>query len=126
LQVKRLNGALNRAPINFYDRIWNILQRTKGGIIIARHHLPQEPTLSIMTQNELTFSYHMEGKYLISWLDLTTYLAMMSDVPTSEHRQLIVELLTIVATLMERNPEIMFAESLNCDKVSCYCLDVYF
>ncbi|KAI6175597.1 Phosphorylase b kinase regulatory subunit [Aphelenchoides bicaudatus] len=103
LQVKRLNGALNRAPINFYDRIWNILQRTKGGIIIAGHHLPQEPTLSIMTQNELTFSYHME--------------AMMSDVPTPEHRQLIVELLTIVSTLMERNPEILFADSLNCDKL---------
>lgn len=98
-----MNGALNRAPINFYDRIWNILQRAKGGIIIAGHHLPQEPTLSIMTQNELTFSYNME--------------AMMSDVPTPEHRQLIVELLTIVSTLMERNPEIMFADSLNCDKV---------
>jgi hypothetical protein len=26
IQVKRLNGALNRAPINLYDRVWNILQ----------------------------------------------------------------------------------------------------
>lgn len=104
LQVKRLNGALNRAPINFYDRVWNILQRSKGGITIAGHHLPQLPTLHTMTKNELTFSYHME--------------AMMSDVPTPEHRQLLVELLTIVATLMERNPEVIFADSLDCDKVN--------
>jgi hypothetical protein len=61
LQVKRLNGALNRAPINFYDRVWNILQRAKGGIIISGHHLPQFPTLQVMTKNELTFSYQMEA-----------------------------------------------------------------
>lgn len=103
LQIKRLNGALNRAPINFYDRIWNILQRAKGGIIIAGHHLPQNPTLRVLTQNELTFSYQMES--------------MLSDVPTPEHRQLLVELLTIVSTLMERNPEIIFVDALNCDKV---------
>lgn len=42
---------------------------------------------------------------------------MMSDVPTPEHRQLLVELLTIIATLIERNPEISFVDSLDCDKV---------
>lgn len=56
-----------------------------------------------MTQHELTFAYQME--------------AMMSDVPTPEHRQLIVELLCIVATMMERNPEILLNDSLNCDNL---------
>lgn len=117
LQVKRLNGALNRAPVNFYDRIWNILQRAKGGIIVAGHHLPQDPTIKTLTQNELTFSYQVES--------------MMSDVPSPEHRQLLVELfsmfwrwypkscacLAIVATIMERNPEVIFVDALDCDKV---------
>lgn len=57
-----------------------------------------------MTQHELTFAYHME--------------AMMGDIPTPEQRQLVVELLCIVATLMERNPEIYVSDPLNCDQVS--------
>jgi len=80
-----------------------VLEQVNGGIVIAGHLLPQNPTLRVMTQHELTFAHHME--------------AMMSDVPTSEHRQLLVELLCIVATLMERNPEIYFSDSLDCDKL---------
>ncbi|KAI6223548.1 Phosphorylase b kinase regulatory subunit [Aphelenchoides fujianensis] len=103
LQVKRLNGAVNRVPINLYDRVWSVLEQVKGGIIIAGLHLPQHPTLRIMTQHELTFAYQMES--------------MMSNVPTPEHRQLLVELLCVVSTLMERNPEIAFADTLDCDKL---------
>lgn len=39
--MRKLNGALNRVPINLYDRVWKILERVKGGIIIAGHLLPQ-------------------------------------------------------------------------------------
>lgn len=41
LQTRKLNGALNRVPINFYDRVWKILERVEKGIIIAGHILPQ-------------------------------------------------------------------------------------
>lgn len=41
VQTRRLNGALNRVPMNLYQRIWKILERTAGGIVIAGHHLPQ-------------------------------------------------------------------------------------
>ncbi|CAD5226819.1 unnamed protein product [Bursaphelenchus xylophilus] len=99
--VRHLNGAVNRVPTNLYDRIFKMLERVRGGITIAGHLLPQNPTLQIMTQHELTFAYHME--------------AMMSDIPTPEQRQLVVELLSIVATMMERNPEVNFPDSLNCD-----------
>jgi phosphorylase kinase alpha/beta subunit len=64
-----------------------------------------------MTQHELTFSYQMES--------------LMSDVPSPEHRQLLVELLCIVATLMERNPELSFADSLNCDKLVDRAFELY-
>ncbi|PIO70070.1 hypothetical protein TELCIR_08090, partial [Teladorsagia circumcincta] len=41
LQTRRLNGALNRMPVNFYDRVWTILSRSKDGIVIASQFLPQ-------------------------------------------------------------------------------------
>lgn len=75
--MRKLNGALNRVPINFYERVWKILERVKGGIVIAGHLLPQDPTLKIMTQQELNFSYKIE--------------AMMGDIGRSEYRQLLVE-----------------------------------
>lgn len=39
--MRKLNGALNRVPINLYERVWKILERVKGGIVIAGHLLPQ-------------------------------------------------------------------------------------
>ncbi|KAK6050538.1 hypothetical protein COOONC_10338 [Cooperia oncophora] len=41
LQTRRLNGALNRMPVNFYDRVWTILSRSREGIVIASQFLPQ-------------------------------------------------------------------------------------
>lgn len=102
-QVKRLNGALNRVPMNLYDRVWNVLERVRGGILIAGQHLPQDPTLKVMTQFELNFSYRIES--------------MMSKIGHPEYRQLLVELLCILATLMERNPEIYFDEAIDCDQL---------
>ncbi|KAL3119137.1 hypothetical protein niasHT_003920 [Heterodera trifolii] len=101
LQMKKLNGALNRVPTNLYDRVWKILERVEQGIVISGHVLPQYPTLHVMTQHELNFSYKIES--------------MMSDIANPENRQLIVELFCIVATIMERNPEIYFAGALDCD-----------
>jgi phosphorylase kinase alpha/beta subunit len=56
-----------------------------------------------MTQQELNFSHKIE--------------AMMGDIEHPEYRQLLVELLCIVATIMERNPEIFFVDAFNCDSV---------
>uniref|UniRef100_A0A914ELE6 Phosphorylase b kinase regulatory subunit n=1 Tax=Acrobeloides nanus TaxID=290746 RepID=A0A914ELE6_9BILA len=103
VQTRRLNGALNRVPMNLYQRIWKILERTAGGIVIAGHHLPQCPTLKVMTQQELNFSYKIE--------------AMMGDITQPEYRQILVEMLCILATIMERNPEISFSDTLNCDQL---------
>ncbi|CAB3406621.1 unnamed protein product [Caenorhabditis bovis] len=89
-------------PVNFYDRVWTILERSKHGITIADTLLPQEPTLSDMTRYELTFSHKIE--------------AMLSRISHPEYRQLLVELLSIIATILERNPEISFNGSkIDCD-----------
>ncbi|VDK55544.1 unnamed protein product [Anisakis simplex] len=109
LQSRRLNGSLNRVPTNLYDSVWMILERTAGGLIIAGHYLPQQPTLSDMTQFELTFAYKIES--------------MMSVITHPEYRQVLVELLCIVAVILERNHELMFAGKLDCDRLvkSAFC-----
>jgi len=63
----------------------------------------QEPTLKVMTQQELDFSYKIES--------------MMRNIAHPEYRMILVELLCIIATIMERNPEIYFVEVLDCDLV---------
>ncbi|VDM13790.1 unnamed protein product [Wuchereria bancrofti] len=103
LQSRRLNGSLNRVPPNFYDNVWKILERTQGGIVIAGQHLPQQPTLSDMTPFELTFSYKIES--------------MMSAIEHPEYRQILVELLCIVAVILERNSELIFSDKLDLDQV---------
>ncbi|KAL6739447.1 hypothetical protein Aduo_012901 [Ancylostoma duodenale] len=102
LQTRRLNGALNRMPVNFFDRVWTILGRSRDGIVIASQFLPQQPTLSDMTEFELTFSYKIEE--------------MLSRIAHPEYRQLLVELLSVVATILERNPEVTFTSGpFDCD-----------
>lgn len=41
LNRRQINGCLNRTPAGFYDRVWQILERTPDGIIVAGKHLPQ-------------------------------------------------------------------------------------
>ncbi|VDM99024.1 unnamed protein product [Thelazia callipaeda] len=103
LQSRRLNGSLNRVPINFYDSVWKILERTQGGIVIAGRNLPQQPTLSDMTQFELTFAYKIES--------------MLSVIGHPEYRHVLVELLCIIAIILERNCELIFSDKLDLDQL---------
>uniref|UniRef100_A0A8C0WMJ3 Phosphorylase b kinase regulatory subunit n=1 Tax=Castor canadensis TaxID=51338 RepID=A0A8C0WMJ3_CASCN len=41
LNRRQIDGSLNRTPPGFYDRVWQILERTPNGIIVAGKHLPQ-------------------------------------------------------------------------------------
>lgn len=43
LNRRQINGCLNRTPAGFYDRVWQILERTPNGIVVAGKHLPQVP-----------------------------------------------------------------------------------
>jgi len=76
--------------------------------------LPQQPTLSNMTRSELTFALLVES--------------MLHHILEPEYRQIIVELLNIVATILLRNPELSFKRPLDLDKlvedaVLMYCKD---
>uniref|UniRef100_A0AAR5P2Q4 Phosphorylase b kinase regulatory subunit n=1 Tax=Dendroctonus ponderosae TaxID=77166 RepID=A0AAR5P2Q4_DENPD len=99
LQKRQLEGCLCRVPYTFYNEVWNVMLRTPKGLIVEGNVIPQEPTMSNMTKNELTFSLLVEQ--------------MLNHINVPEYRQLVVELLTIVATILGRNPELTFNQPLD-------------
>lgn len=100
---RQLDGALNRVPKDFYDKVWFLLEKTPGGIKVAGYHLPQQPTLSDMTRYEWNFSLLVEQ--------------MLSKIVEPAYRQMIVEEFMIVATILQRNSELCFQEIVNLDKI---------
>ncbi|XP_067294132.1 phosphorylase b kinase regulatory subunit beta isoform X1 [Pseudorasbora parva] len=103
LNRRQINGSLNRTPLGFYDRIWQILERTSNGIMVGGKHLPQQPTLSDMTMYEMNFSLLVEDT--------------LKNIVLAEYRQIIVELLMVVSILLERNPELEFQERVDLDQL---------
>uniref|UniRef100_W5MDH2 Phosphorylase b kinase regulatory subunit n=1 Tax=Lepisosteus oculatus TaxID=7918 RepID=W5MDH2_LEPOC len=103
LNRRQIDGCLNRTPLGFYDRVWQILERTPNGIMVAGVHLPQQPTLSDMTMYEMNFSLLVED--------------MLKNIVQPEYRQIIVELLMVVSIVLERNPELEFQDKVDLDKL---------
>ncbi|MEE6500617.1 hypothetical protein FKM82_003853 [Ascaphus truei] len=103
LHRRQIDGSLNRTPAGFYDRVWQILERTSNGIIVAGKFLPQQPTLSDMTMYEMNFSLLVED--------------MLQNIDQPEYRQIIVELLMVVSIILERNPELEFQDKVDLDKL---------
>ncbi|XP_029464331.1 phosphorylase b kinase regulatory subunit beta isoform X2 [Rhinatrema bivittatum] len=103
LNKRQIDGSLNRTSTGFYDRVWQILERTPNGIIVAGKFLPQQPTLSDMTMYEMNFSLLVED--------------MLQNIAQPEYRQIIVELLMVVSIILERNPELEFHEKVDLDKL---------
>ncbi|KAL4234418.1 hypothetical protein ACF0H5_006065 [Mactra antiquata] len=102
LQRRQLDGALSRVPKDFFERVWEILERTPNGIKVAGYLLPQQPTLSDMTMQELNFSLLVEQ--------------MLSKLPDPAYRQLMVEAFMVVSTILRRNPELVFHQAVNMDR----------
>ncbi|MBN3304867.1 KPBB kinase, partial [Amia calva] len=103
LNRRQIDGSLNRTPLGFYDRVWQILERTPNGIMVAGTHLPQQPTLSDMTMYEMNFSLLVED--------------MLKNIVQPEYRQIIVELLMVLSIVLERNPELEFQDKVDLDKL---------
>lgn len=103
LEERQIDGALNRVPKDFYDRVWAILEKTPGGIKVAGYLLPQQPTLSDMTMYEMNFSLLVEQ--------------MLSKIADPAYRQIIVETVMVVSTILDRNPELEFQAAVDMDKL---------
>ncbi|XP_026313777.1 probable phosphorylase b kinase regulatory subunit alpha isoform X5 [Hyposmocoma kahamanoa] len=85
LRRRRLDGALNRVPRDFYPRVWAVLEKCQGLIIqgkILQPNLTQE-----MTSGELKFALAVE--------------TVLNSIPQPEYRQLVVEALMVLTLVVE-------------------------
>ncbi|XP_068628215.1 probable phosphorylase b kinase regulatory subunit alpha [Battus philenor] len=85
LRRRRLDGALNRVPRDFYPRVWGVLERCQGLVIqgkVLQPNLTQE-----MTPGELKFALAVE--------------TVLNSIPQPEYRQLVVEALMVLTLVVE-------------------------
>ncbi|XP_063530574.1 probable phosphorylase b kinase regulatory subunit alpha isoform X2 [Cydia strobilella] len=85
LRRRRLDGALNRVPRDFYPRVWGVLEQCQGLIIqgkVLQPNLTQE-----MTSGELKFALAVE--------------TVLNSIPQPEYRQLVVEALMVLTLVVE-------------------------
>lgn len=107
IRRRRLDGALNRVPCDFYPRVWTVLERVMlklvyyffktmmicfffqcKGIAIEGRVLAQGLTQE-MTPNELKFALEVE--------------TALNTIPQPEYRQLVVEALMVLTLVTEHN-----------------------
>jgi phosphorylase kinase alpha/beta subunit len=110
-QKRQLDGALNRVPMNFYEQAWFILNKSPNGIKIFDYLLPQQPTLSDMTDYELNFSIKVEE--------------MLSEIDEPVFRQICIEMFVIIYTILCRNPELKFTQVIEVDKLVEQAIGLY-
>ncbi|NXN10646.1 KPB2 kinase, partial [Indicator maculatus] len=85
LRRRRLDGAINRVPVGFYEKVWKILQKCHG-LSIDGYVLPSSTTRE-MTPCEIKFAVHVES--------------VLNHVPQPEYRQLLVEALLVLTFLSD-------------------------
>ncbi|XP_063970677.1 phosphorylase b kinase regulatory subunit alpha, liver isoform-like [Lytechinus pictus] len=85
LRRRRLDGALNRAPPDFYFKVWKILEKCQG-LRIVSHFLSQHLTRE-MTPHEFKFALRVEE--------------VLNRIPEQEYRQLMVECLMVISLVVE-------------------------
>ncbi|MXQ99830.1 hypothetical protein E5288_WYG010336 [Bos mutus] len=85
LRRRRLDGAINRVPVRFYQKVWKILQKCHG-LSIDGYVLPSSTTQE-MTQQEIKFAVHVES--------------VLNRVPQPEYRQLLVEAIMVLTLLSD-------------------------
>uniref|UniRef100_A0AAR2LLP6 Phosphorylase b kinase regulatory subunit n=1 Tax=Pygocentrus nattereri TaxID=42514 RepID=A0AAR2LLP6_PYGNA len=85
LRRRRLDGALNKVPVGFYQKVWKLLQKCHG-LSIEGCVLPSSTTKE-MTPGEIKFAVHVE--------------TVLNRVPQPEYRQLLVEAILVLTMLAE-------------------------
>uniref|UniRef100_A0A674IAA2 Phosphorylase b kinase regulatory subunit n=1 Tax=Terrapene triunguis TaxID=2587831 RepID=A0A674IAA2_9SAUR len=92
LRRRRLDGAINRVPVGFYQKVWKILQKVNillricHGLSIDGYVLPSSTTRE-MTPCEIKFAVHVES--------------VLNHVPQPEYRQLLVEAILVLTLLSD-------------------------
>ena len=126
MQRRRLNGAISRVPTRLHDLMWAVMQRCTGGIRIAGMHLPQQPTLTDMTEYELTFVLAIER--LLDRIVLPEYRQIMLEVCClliSTETLPFIQLLLTLSTLFARNDELKFQGTLDMDAMIVRAFELF-
>ena len=98
----------------FLIKVWDILNRLKGGLRISGSHLESYYALTQMTKYELNFALFVEQ-----------YLGKINK---PEYRHIVVELLVLLDTILERNPEITSSsedDAFDIDEIINQTVDKY-
>ncbi|XP_077336879.1 phosphorylase b kinase regulatory subunit alpha, liver isoform isoform X1 [Lithobates pipiens] len=85
LRRRRLDGAINRVPMGFYQKVWSLLQKCHG-LSIDGYVLPSSSTRE-MTACEIKFAVHVES--------------VLNHVPQPEYRQLLVEAIHVLTLVSD-------------------------
>jgi phosphorylase kinase alpha/beta subunit len=104
-QQRQCDGALNRVPQGFYPKVWQVMQHCKGLVIgdklDRRNRLDSEVLLAEMTPGEKNFALCVEH--------------LLNNIQAPEYRQVNIEALVELATIVERNPELQIEEYIVLD-----------
>ncbi|MBD2101312.1 glycoside hydrolase family 15 protein [Leptolyngbya sp. FACHB-261] len=105
LRKRQLQGTVNRVPQNFYPRVWQLFKHCKGLIIgdklERRNRLDSEPILAEMTPDEQNFALRVEH--------------LLNKIQAPEYRQLNIETLMQLATMVEANRNLQIEEYIVLD-----------
>ncbi|XP_078369919.1 phosphorylase b kinase regulatory subunit alpha, liver isoform-like isoform X2 [Oculina patagonica] len=96
-----LDGALNRAPEDFYPKFWKVLEKCRG-LKIYNSELPNAKVQE-MTPGELKFALCVE--------------AALNRIPEPEYRQLVVEMLMVLSLVVEYHPEQSLGDWIDVDEL---------
>lgn len=102
-----LPSWLQELASGYYYRSAVHQQPPPTSLLLLSSFLPlpfQDPLIYDLQPQEMGFALRVEE--------------LLSDASQPEYRQLIVELLTVVAALVERNPEVTFVETIRLEEVS--------
>eukprot|EP00118_Oscarella_pearsei_P010638 m.66389 g.66389 ORF g.66389 m.66389 type:complete len:1074 (+) comp35386_c0_seq8:474-3695(+) len=109
-QRRQLGGSLNKVPLDFYPKVYAILEKTPR-IKVSGNTLEQYPLTDDMSSQDMTFSLKVEET--------------LQDINFPEYRQIVVELLIVIHTVLQRNPEIEFRAAIDLDELICDTLTIY-
>jgi phosphorylase kinase alpha/beta subunit len=99
---RRIDGALNRVPPDFYSKAWHTLEKCDG-LFIGNKSLPKYPTVHEMTAGELKFALRVE--------------TVLNSLPDPEYRQLVVEVLMVVSLMNQFNPDQHISQVINVNDI---------
>ncbi|XP_065827266.1 phosphorylase b kinase regulatory subunit beta-like [Oscarella lobularis] len=110
LKRRQLSGSLNKVPLDFYPKVYAILEKTPR-IKVFGNTLEQYPLIDDMSSHDMTFSLKVEET--------------LQDISFPEYRQIVVELLIVIYTVLQRNAEVEFRAAIDLDELIGEALTLY-